>query len=132
MNALAVDAAGHMYVVRNGVVGVREYAPDGTSMRTLEPAGPQPTYSEGPTPALALDPAGDLFVDVFSQERHWIDEYSPSGVQLGRFDEGKKASIDVVHLEDALPGMTYDASTNRLYLLTEPVASVRIVAPPRP
>jgi hypothetical protein len=119
VSALAVNSSGDMYVVRNGVVGVKEYAPGGDLLRTLEPAGPQRSYSEGPTPSLALGPSGDVFVDVFAFGRHWVDEYGPAGAELARFDEGKKAPVAVVHREDALPGMAYDPGTGWLYLVSE-------------
>jgi len=133
VSALAVNAAGDMYVVRNHVVGVDEYSPSGTLLRTLEPGGAEPSYSEGPTPSLALDLAGNIFIDVFADEKHLVAEYSPSGVELASFDEGKKAPINIVHREDGLPGMAYDPKTTDLYLVNVaiPLERVRIVEPPR-
>jgi DNA-binding beta-propeller fold protein YncE len=134
---LAVNAAGDLYVVRDGVAGVREYAPSGKLTRTLEPSG-EPAYLEGTARALALDPAGNVFVDVYSNYLHRIDEYSAGGARIASFDRGVKAPPGIADKEDALPGMAYDSQTNRLYMVNADVnvipavARVRAVMPPRP
>lgn len=137
VSQLAVDRSGNLYVVRHEVVGVDVYTPSGKLVRTLEPGG-VPTYDEGPTPALALDPAGNLFVDVYADERHRIDEYSPSGVRIASFDRGPKSPPWIADKEDGLPGMAYNPRTKLLYVVNadvnvKPIVSdVRAIAPPRP
>ena len=137
VSALAVNATGDLYVVRHGVVGVIEYAPSGEPIRTLEPGG-VPAYPEGPAPSLALDPAGNLFVDVYANEVHRIDEYSASGMRIASFDKGPKSPPGIADKEDGLPGMAYDPRTRQLYVVNadvnvKPIVSrVRVIAPPRP
>ncbi len=134
---LVVNAAGDLYVVRDGVVGVREYAPSGKLIRILEPGGP-PAYPEGPAPALALDPAGNIFIDIYANYLHRIDEYSAGGAKIASFDRGVKALPGIADKEDGLPGMAYDPQTKQLYMVNAdvnvipPVARVRTVTPPRP
>jgi tripartite motif-containing protein 71 len=136
VSALAVNAGGDMYAVRNGIVGVHEYGPSGQPIRVLEPGG-APAYPEGPTPSLALDPEGDIFVDVYTHERHRIDEFSTGGSKVASFDQGPTAPPGVADKEDGLPGMAYDPSTGRLYVVnadinvTPLVERVRVVALPR-
>jgi hypothetical protein len=137
VSQVAVDRSGILYVVRHEVVGVDVYAPSGKLVRTLE-AGGVPTYDEGPTPALALDPDGNLFVDVYADERHRIDEYTPSGVRIASFDRGPKSPPWIADKEDGLPGMAYNPRTKLLYVVNadvnvKPIVSdVRAIAPPRP
>ncbi len=138
VSALAVDGSGDMYVERHGIVGVNEYSPSGQLIRTLEPGG-VPAYDEGPAPTLALDPAGNLFVDVYAFERHRIDEYSASGVRIASFDKGPpNLPGGIVDREDGLPGMAYNPRTRLLYVVNadvnvKPIVSrVRMIAPPRP
>jgi hypothetical protein len=135
VSALAINAASDLYVVRNGIIGVNEYSPGGKLLRTLEPGG-DPSYPEGPTPSLALDPAGDLFIDVYADYLHRIDEYNSSGIKVATFDKGKKALPGIADKEDGLPGMAYDPRTKELYLVNADVnvrpfvERVRIVMPP--
>jgi hypothetical protein len=137
VSGLAVNASGDLYVIRHGIVGVDEYAPSGKLLRTLEPGG-EPAYPEGPTPSLALDPAGNVFIDVYSHYVHRIDEFSLSGAKLASFDEGQKALPGIADKEDGLPGMAYDPRTKKLYLVNADVnvspivERVRLVAPPQP
>jgi DNA-binding beta-propeller fold protein YncE len=132
---LAVNAAGDLYVVRDGVVGVREYAPSGKLIRILEPGG-EPAYPEARS--LALDSAGNVFIDVYANYLHRIDEYSAGGVKIASFDRGVKAPPGIADKEDGLPGMAYDPQTKKLYMVnadvnvTPLVARVRTVTPPRP
>lgn len=134
VSALVVNASGELYVVRNGVIGVNEYSPSGTLVRTLRPGGGERSYPEGPTPSMAMDPMGDIFIDVFVDEYHWIDEYSPSDVLLASFDHGMKATTGVLDREDGLPGMAYDPTDKRLYVVnvSHPLERVRIIEPPLP
>jgi tripartite motif-containing protein 71 len=136
VSGLAINASGDLYVIRNGIVGVNEYAPSGKLVRTLDEQGGEPSYPEGPTPSLALDPVGDVFIDVYANYVHRIDEYSSSGVKISSFDEGKRALPGIADKEDGLPGMAYDPRTQKLYLVNadvnvRPVVErVRIVMPP--
>lgn len=136
VSQLAVDRAGNLYVVRHDVVGLDVYSPSGKLLRTIESGG-LPTYDEGPTPAIALDPSGNLFVDVYADERHRIDEYGPSGVRLASFDRGPKSLPWIANKEDGLPGMAFNPRTKLLYVINadvnvKPLVSyVRVIAPPR-
>lgn len=136
VSGLAVNGARDLYVIRHGAVGVSEYTSSGKLLRTLE-RGDEPTYDEGPTPALALDAASDAFIDVYTHERHRIDEYSASGVKLTSFDQGPEESPYIADQEDGLPGMAYDSRTKLLYLVNADVnvrprvARVRVVRPPQ-
>jgi DNA-binding beta-propeller fold protein YncE len=128
VSRLAVDASGNLYVVRIGVSGVRKYSPGGALQQTLAQAyGPQ--SSEGPTPGIALDPAGHVFLDYHEGDQHRLLEYDSAGSEIASFDAG---------MEDGLHGIAYDDATHELYLLstnsnlTPPLAHVRIVTPPPP
>ena len=128
VSGLAVDARGDLYVIRNAITGVREYGPRGQPLRTFDDKG-EPAYVEGPTPVLALDGAGHVFIDEFVDQEHQIREYDQNGCELASFDYGT---------EDVLHGMTYSSSNHRLYVLNTngnvrpPRAFVRIVTPPSP
>jgi NHL repeat-containing protein len=136
VSGLAVDALGELYVIRHGITGIREYTRSGRLVRILEPGG-EPAYDEGPAPTVALDPEGEVFVDVYAHERHRVDEYSRDGVKLASFDHGAKAPPAIADREDGLPGMAYDHHTSQLYIvnadinLRPRVARVRILTPPR-
>lgn len=137
VSGLAVNTAGDLYVIRHGISGVQEYTSAGTLLRTLE-QGDEPAYDEGPTPTVAVDPKGDVFVDVYAHETHRIDEYAPSGARIASFDRGRKAPPQIADKEDGLPGMAYDPITRKLYLvnadinLRPRIARIRAVVPPRP
>jgi hypothetical protein len=137
VSGLAVNASGDLYVVRDGIVGVREYEPSGKLIRILEPGG-EPAFPEGPYPSLALDPAGNVFIDVYANYLHRIDEFSADGAKIASFDTGKKALPGIADKEDGLPGMAYDSRTGKLYVVnadvnvTPLIARVRLVTPPRP
>lgn len=127
VSGITVDAAGDVYVVRNGVVGVNEYSPSGDVLRTLDPERPEST--EGPTPTLALDASGDVFVDVHEQAWHRVVEYDAAGIELASFDAG---------MEDGLHGIAFGDQIKQLYVVNTNnnvaplVARVRLVAPPEP
>ncbi len=137
VSGLAVNAAGDLYVIRNNIVGVNEYTPSGNLMRTLEPGG-HPAYPEGPAPSLALDPAGNVYIDIYANYTHRIDEYNAEGVKIVSFDKGEKAPPGIADKEDGIPGMAYNSHTKKLYVLNadvnvKPIVErVRIVAPPQP
>lgn len=127
IGALAVDGAGDLYVVRNGVSSVTEYGPSGEPLRTFDDKG-EPEIASGPTPSIALDAAGDLFIDDFAGERHSVLEYGLPGRAPVRFDVGG---------EDGLHGIAVDKRSGSLYVLSTsgntrpPVAHVRVVGLPR-
>lgn len=137
VSGLAIDSAGDLYVIRNGVVGINVYTPSGRLLRTLEPDR-RPAYPEGPTPSLALDPAGNIFVDVYDHYQHRIDQFSAGGVKIASFDRGEKAPPGIADKEDGLPGMAYNSRTRKLYIVNadvnvRPVVErVRIIEPPQP
>jgi NHL repeat len=128
VSGLLVDSAGDLYVIRNGVSGVREYAPDGRALRSFDDKG-EPAWPEGPAPAMELDGAGHLLIDAFDGRHHAMLEYSLGGRLLARFDEGQ---------EDALHGLAYGPGAGKLYLintsstLSSTAASVRVLDPPSP
>lgn len=126
VSALALDASGDLYVVRNGISGVRVYQPDGALLRTLDDSD-EPARPEGPTPSITVDPEGQAFIDIHKQKRHRVDEYNPDGIRIASFDQGQ---------EDALHGITYNGRDHKLYLVNTnsethaPTAHVRIVTSP--
>jgi hypothetical protein len=128
VSGLTVNAAGDLYVIRNDIVGVDEYEPSGRLLRTLDEQG-EPAYPEGPTPTLALDSAGDIFIDDEAGGQHHIDEYDSAGAQLASFDAG---------MEGGLHGIAYGNRFGVLYVIdtnnnvSPIVARVRIVRPPDP
>ena len=128
VSGLAINASDDLYVIRNGIVGVNEYTPSGKLLRTLE-QGDQPAGPEGPTPALALDPAGNVFLDVHTPKEHRMDEFDADGVRLASFDAGQP---------DALHGIAYDPFSRKLYAVstnnnvTPVLARVRIITPTQP
>ncbi|HSZ05756.1 MAG TPA: hypothetical protein VK778_11265 [Solirubrobacteraceae bacterium] len=123
-SGLAINAEGDLYVIRHGTAGIDEYEPSGNLIRNLDNDG-EPAYAEGPTPTIAVDPAGDLFVDVHVDERHHVDEYNAAGAKLVSFD---------YDMADGLHGIAYDERGNALYVVsTSPTtARVRVLTPPPP
>jgi tripartite motif-containing protein 71 len=128
VSGLAVDASGNLYVIRNGVSGVREYGPNGQPIRTFDDKG-EVSGPEGPTPALSLAPGGYIFIDEFVAGSHRIAEYDVAGREVANFDGGH---------EDALHGLAYSPVAAKLYALntngntTPPIARVRVLTPPTP
>jgi tripartite motif-containing protein 71 len=124
---LVVDAAGNLYVVRNGIGGVSKYTPAGELLYTLDDQELEST--EGPTPTMALDALGNIFIDERAQTWHRIVEYDASGIEVASFDAG---------MEDGLHGLAFGDRLKRLYVVNTNnnvsplVARVRIVAPPSP
>jgi hypothetical protein len=124
---VAVDLIGNIYVVRNGVAGVNEYSPAGELLRTLDNRELETT--EGPTPTMALDAAGDVFINEHAHTQHRIVEYDPSGIEVASFDAGGG---------DGLHGIAFGDRAGRLYVVntnndvSPVVARVRVVAPPAP
>jgi tripartite motif-containing protein 71 len=128
VSCLIVDSRGGLYVIRNGVSGVREYAPDGRPLRVFDDRG-EPARPEGPAPVVALGRAGQLFIDEFKNAQHQLAEYTADGVRLATFDAGNA---------DALHGLAYSDATGRLYAIatngnvSPPLARVRLLTPPPP
>jgi DNA-binding beta-propeller fold protein YncE len=137
VSGLAISPAGDLYVIRHGIDGIQQYTPAGKLVRTFEQYG-EPTYDEGPTPTLTVEPGGNLLVDVYAHETHRVDELSPEGRTIASFDRYPKAPPAIADEEDGLPGIAYDAKTKLLYLvnadinLTPRVARIRTLEPPRP
>jgi tripartite motif-containing protein 71 len=137
VSGLAINTSGDLYVIRHGITGVNEYTSTGKLLRTLE-QGYDPAYDEGPTPTVTLDPAGNVFIDVYAHYQHRVDEYSPTGAKLASFDKGQKAPPAIADKEDGLPGMAYDEHTKQLYLvnadinLKPRIARIRAITPPQP
>ena len=128
ISGLAVNAAGDLYVIRNGIIGVNDYEPSGRLLRTLDEQG-EPANPEGPTPTVTLDSTGDVFIDDSANGQHKIDEYDAMGAKLANFDAG---------MEGGLHGIAFGDRTGELYVVdtnsnaTPAVARVRIVFPPDP
>ena len=124
---LAVDSIGDLYVVRNGMSGVEEYDRSGKLLWTLDEQN-KPEDNAGPTPAVALDSSGDVFIDENANEQHRIDEYDSVGAKLASFDTG---------MEDGIHGMAFGEGIGKLYVVnannnvTPVIARVRIVSPPQ-
>jgi len=78
VSALAVDASGDVYVNSAALKGVHEYNAAG-ELAEFDPASET-------VEAVALNPAGDLFVgERPNEKRVRIIEYSPTGAQLASF-----------------------------------------------
>jgi DNA-binding beta-propeller fold protein YncE len=120
--AIAVDEDGDLYVVRNGISGVQEYTPQGVLLRTFN-AQARPENSESPTPALTVDPEGDLFLDYNVEEQHRVLEFDAAGVEVASFDEG---------MPDGLHGLAYGDLTSELYIVSAGIPAVRVLTPPQP
>lgn len=109
VTALAVNAAGDVYVKIEGVPGVREFEPGGVEMPArLDEAG------EERVEAIALDQAGNVFISenrpLFSNGACTCDflEYSPSGAQLERFGTNT--------LMDMQSALAVDQASKELYV----------------
>ncbi len=127
-SGLAVNAAGDLYVIRNGIIGVNEYEPSGRLLLTLDEQG-EPAYPEGPTPTLTLDSTGDVFIDDEANGQHRIDEYDAMGAKLASFDAGMEGGLHGIAFGDRM-GELYVVDTNSN--VTPLLARVRIVSPPDP
>jgi DNA-binding beta-propeller fold protein YncE len=131
--ALAVDGVGDLYVVRNGVRGVRKYGQWGEQLQTLDEQG-VPEYNEGPTPAIAPDSSGNIFIDDNAGDPnpnavHRILECDSTGRMLASFDMG---------MEDGVHGIAFNETIGKLYVVnannnvTPVITRVRFVSPPAP
>ena len=125
---LAVDSTGNLYVIRNGMSGMRKYTPQGELQQTLDHES-EPEGDEGPTPAITVGSSGHVFVDYHENNQHHLTEYDASGAEVASFDAG---------MEDGLHGVAYGDAIGKLYIVntnnnvTPVVARVRIVTPPPP
>jgi tripartite motif-containing protein 71 len=121
VSGLAVDAAGDLFVIRIGVRGVNEYEASGKPLRTFDEQE-EPENPEGPVPVVALDSAGDVFVDYNGTGEHRFDEYDPAGAMLATFGIG---------IQGGLHGVAYGDAVRGLYVLeTGEFVGVRIVPVP--
>lgn len=99
-DALAVDSSGDMFVSESAVEGVRELEPDGTEKAARFDAG---SFS---VTALALDPAGDLYVSDANGGFHVL-KYDASGKELDSFGAGT--------VEDKNHGLAFSPINGELY-----------------
>ena len=113
VTALAVDAAGDVFVADEGVTGVREFEADGVEKATQFDAGS--TTVE----AIALDASGDLFVADSDGGFHVI-EYDSSGAEQASFGENTAAAAGGMAFSDVL-GELYVSSSTTIWILTAPL-----------
>ncbi len=111
---LAVDSAGDMYVQGHELPGVRKF--DGTGNELGEPRD-----ASGSPGALAVGPAGELFVDdTPNNGDHHLLEFESSGGEVARFDAGSE--------EEGSRGLAFGEGIGELYTLD--FREVRLVSPP--
>jgi DNA-binding beta-propeller fold protein YncE len=126
ISGLTLDADGDMYVIRNGVSGIREYDPTGRPLQTFDDKG-WPSAPEEPAPAIESDPPDGLFVDAYEYGEHRILRYDSAGRLVASFDSG---------MEDGIHGLAYNPDTKQLYIIntnnnaTPHTARIRITTPP--
>jgi tripartite motif-containing protein 71 len=128
VSGLAVDLHGDMFVIRNGITGVRKYGPRGELLRVFDDKG-EAAYAEGPTPVVVLDNAGHIYIDEFVKHHHQLREYDQAAHELATFDSGG---------EDVLHGITYSPVNRELYTINTnsnvrpPIARIHTLTPPPP
>jgi hypothetical protein len=113
VTALTVDSAGDMFVVDQGVSGVRELEPSGAEKAQFD-------TSSSSVEAIAVDAKGDLFVADSTDGFHVV-KYDPAGNELASF--GSKAV-------SATKGMAFSDALDELYVSAE--SNVQILTPPPP
>jgi hypothetical protein len=114
VTALAVGAAGDMFVADEGISGVRELEPGGIEKATQFDAGSKSIE------AIALSKSGELFVADGSGGIHFA-VYEASGSQLSIF--GSKTASSAY-------GIAYSDSVNQLYAAAG--GTVWVLTPPAP
>jgi YD repeat-containing protein len=89
VNGFAVDSAGNFYTASAGETGaVRKYDPAGNLLSTIDPS-----FN---IHALALDPAGDLFVADITRSKKEVLEYNSTGVKSRVFfSDGMPAEFPI-------------------------------------
>jgi tripartite motif-containing protein 71 len=126
VSGLEVNAAGDLYVIRIGVRSVNEYEPSGMLMRSIDPQA-RAENPEGPTPVVALDAAGDTFIEHEGEREgeYDIKELDPAGATLATLQ---------TKMQGGLHGIAYDNQTGLLYLLELQSHEVPVIvfAPPDP
>jgi hypothetical protein len=126
--ALAVDAAGDIFLKDDGVAGVHELEANGTEKGTTFDAASTTVTS------LAVDPSGDLYVGDSAGGFHVL-KFDPSGKELASFGANTVASA----VSGANGGLAYSNATGQLYAseyseegpyVTTHAASVWVLTPP--
>jgi hypothetical protein len=117
---LAVDSAKDIYLKGSGLEGVRKY--DGTGK---ELGAPRDEAGYGAAKAVAVGPAGEVFVNEFvgEGERHHLLAFNAEGQQTASFDAGGRA-------QDGERGIAYSEHAKAVYVLA--TGAVRVVTPPPP
>ncbi len=100
-SALAVDAAGNIYVKDEGVDGVREFEPDGTEKSVQLDAG-----STTVTALAVGNTSGDVFVGDSAGGFHVL-EYDPAGNELANFGSNTVVGSN--------SGIAFSETTKELY-----------------
>ena len=115
--ALAVDAAGDVYVTDSGVAGVHEFEANGTQKSTI--------FDEGSTSvtALSLDAAGNLYVGDSNGGFHVL-KYGSAGKELANF--GSKT------VSGSNEGLAFSNTTDELYATDVDSGQVWVLQPPAP
>jgi DNA-binding beta-propeller fold protein YncE len=114
VRTLAVDGSGDLYVKGEASGGIRKYNPTGTLLETLDAAG-EPE-------AVALDPAGDVFIMDGAGGFHVL-KYSSAGVELASFGRGTANNSHGIAFGETT-GELYATSTGEVdtgvWALTQP------------
>lgn len=119
--ALAVDAAGDVFLTTRGVEGVREFEPDGKEKST------QFDKESLGAVALAVDGSGDLYVGDSNGGFH-ILEYDPAGKELATFGSNTVGFSRAIAFGNAkgavyVAGATIETSEGsepRVFVITPP------------
>ncbi len=116
VKALAVDAAGDVFVSDEGVTGVRELEPDGTEKGFQFDAG---SASVG---TIAIDESGHLFVTESSEGVHILEFEAASGKELESFGWGTLTNAEAMVFVNALGGLYVYGDNAGIWLFTPPPA----------
>ena len=99
---LAVDSAGELYVMAEGLSGVHKYSAGGLELGSPRDATAAPRES-----AMTLGPAGELF--IYDQRLGHVFVFNANGTQTGSFAVGREAG--------GVSGIAYGTTVHGLYLL---------------
>jgi hypothetical protein len=128
VSALAVNAAGDVFVKDEGVPGVHEFEPGG-----LEAPAKFDELSET-IEAITLDEAGDVFVaDFIAHEHVRILEYGSAGQELASFGSDTVGSLfkeGTPFPGDFATGMAFSSALDQLYVSSGQESDVWILASP--
>jgi tripartite motif-containing protein 71 len=124
VSGLEVNAAGDLYVIRIGVKSVNVYEPSGRLIRSID-AQERAENPEKPTPVVALDAAGDAFIEHEAIGEDDISEFDSTGAKLATIDTPAQAGLH---------GIAYDDQTGHLYVIDAIGAPgpVLVLTPPDP